>query len=190
VTGLLNCRIWLYGLRKPQLYFYLTLRLSIFTTYAKLESSRDVRTRCGCKTQRVVWWHWADETTTNQALEIRRSAGRERMDTLSMWSINACHRRQCSFYFPVLPVVYELRASTRIRVHVPLDVTLAQTSSIARQLAATGASRGSSRSSSKAGSLAAQHPAVTSTHFRTSLAVTCAIELSRLPHSSVCPSTD
>lgn len=78
-----------------------------------------------------------------------------------------CHRRQCSFYFPVLLVVrraYELRASTRMRVHVPLDVTLAQTSSIARQLAATGASRGSSRSSSKAGSLVAQHPAATNFH--------------------------
>jgi len=57
-----------------------------------------------------------------------------------------------------------MREHIRMRVHVPWDVTLAQSSSIARQLAATGASRGSSRSSSKAGPLVAQHPRPRQTH--------------------------
>jgi len=76
-----------------------------------------------------------------------------------------CHRRQHSSYF-LFPSfartasawLWVVREHVRMRVHVPLDVTLAQSSSIARQLAATGASRGSSRSSSKAGPLVAQHP--------------------------------
>lgn len=66
-------------------------------------------------------------------------------------------------YFPsfartVSAWLWVVREHIRMRVHVPLDVTLAQSSSIARQLAATGASRGSSRSSSKAGPLVVQHP--------------------------------
>lgn len=75
-----------------------------------------------------------------------------------------CHRRQHSSYFPssfartVSAWLWVVRGHARMRVHVPLDVTLAQSSSIARQLAATGASRGSSRSSSKEGPLVAQHP--------------------------------
>lgn len=63
-----------------------------------------------------------------------------------------------SFARTVSAWLWVVREHVRMRVHVPLDVTLAQSSSIARQLAATGASRGSSRSSSKAGPLVAQHP--------------------------------
>lgn len=85
--------------------------------------------------------------------------------------------------FPVLLVqrlwVYSAREHTRMRVHIRMCrwTTLAQSSSIARQLAATGASRGSSRSSSKADPLVAQHPpAAANTHafvlyFLTSLRV-------------------
>lgn len=107
---------------------------------------------------------------TEGVLRIRRAYfGRthRRMDTrataLCGAAASRCHRRQHSSHFPsfartVSAWLWVVREHIRMRVHVPLDVTLAQSSSIARQLAATGASRGSSRSSSKAGPLVVQHP--------------------------------